>query len=312
MSDETRVDDVVERLVRLAESGPAIPADGAARIKTAVGPLWRKEVATRARFRRLVWSASALAAAAALTVAIRIIPRSEPSPLVPRAVARFENGPEIAAGSWIRTNENRTAIRLSGGQSLRVDRNTNVRLVSARVAELDRGAIYIDSGSVHTLPLEVRTRLGVVRDIGTQFEVRSEQSLTIRVREGRVSLSMGTEMLEVTGGGAVTVAPDGSRVTTTIPADAQEWEWVQSVAPPFAIEGRTVAEFLQWVERETGLSVGYESAAAEELARTAVLHGTLGDLHPAQASEVLLPTAGLRVTREGRVLKIDLIKGGRR
>jgi len=311
MSEHDRVDDVVERLVRLADSGPEIPADGAARIKTAVAPLWRTEVRERARRRRLLWGAGALAAAAIISFAIRVIPRADlTTPVVERTVARFERGGDIAAGSPVRTDSvSRAAIRLNGGQSLRLDLNTHVRLLSSRIVELDRGAVYVDSENPNTVPVEIRTRFGIVRDIGTQFEVRSEDSLTLRVREGTVSFSTGPETIEIPGGTSLAIARDGSRVSTAISPDAQEWKWVQTVAPAFAIEGRTVTALLEWVARETGTRVRYESADAEKMARTAVLHGTLGDLRPAQAPGVILPTAGLHATREGSVLKVGLFKG---
>lgn len=298
-------EDVVERLVRLADSGPPIPADGAARIKSAVAPLWRREVATRARRRQLVWSTGALAAAAAIAFTIRFIPSTEPTtPPVPRTVARFETGGGIVAGSPVRTDSvNRAAIRLSGGQSLRLDLNTDVRFLSSRIVELERGAVYVDSESPNAI--EIRTRFGVVREIGTQFEVRSGDSLTVRVREGTVSLSHRGETIEIRRGTSIAIAGDGTRVTSAISPDAREWEWVQIAAPAFAIEGRSVSTFLEWVARETGLRVRYENAEAEKLARTAVLHGTLGQLRPAQAPDVILPTAGLRVTREGSVLRIS-------
>lgn len=311
MSENDRVDDVVERLVRLADSGPEIPAHGAARIKTAIAPLWRTEVRARARRRRLLWGAGALAAAAIISFAIKVIPRAEPTtPLVQRTVARFESGGDIAAGSPVRTDSvRRAAIRLNGGQSLRLDLNTHVRLLSSRIVELDRGAVYVDSENPNTVPVEIRTPFGIIREIGTQFEVRSEGSLTLRVREGTVSFSTGRETIEIPQGTSLAIAGDGSRVTTPISPDAQEWNWVQTVAPTFAIEGRTVTALLEWVARETGTPVRYESADAEKMARSAILHGTLGDLRPAQAPEVILPTAGLRATREGSVLTVGLFKG---
>ncbi len=297
-------DDLVERLVRLADSGPEMPGHGAQRIKTAIGPLWQREVRARARHRRFLWGAAALAAAAAISFAVVMIPRNAPPPPEARTpLARIElvrgsivTTPGLSTGSWLHTDgESRAAIRLIRGQALRLDVNTRIRLLSGRVAELDRGAVYIDSDGGQ--PLEVRTTFGVVRDIGTQFEVRRERELIVRVRTGTVSLMTSTQPLEIRGGTSVTVAIDGSRKTNPIRADALEWEWTQRVAPPFAIEGRPVAALLDWVTREAGLSIRYQDGEAERMARITILHGSLGDLRPDQAPEVILPTAGLQAKR---------------
>src|SRR5512137_2132755 len=63
-------EDTVERLVRLASPGPAIPADGAARVKAVLRPQWRREVRARSVRRGVVWAGAGLAAAATLAVAV--------------------------------------------------------------------------------------------------------------------------------------------------------------------------------------------------------------------------------------------------
>ena len=282
----TENEELVERLVRLADGGPEIPADGAARIKSAVKPLWEQEVSSRASRRRLLWGAGALAAAAAVAIAVRLIPH--PQPDVP----------------LLRTDaERRFSLTMDGGQSLRLDFNTTARLLASDVVELERGAVYIDSERAPGV--EVRTRFGVIRDIGTQFEVRAGESLIVRVREGKVSFSDRSGSVVIDAGNAMTV-DRASRAMTRIAPDAAEWEWVQFLAPPFEIEGRPVVALLDWVKRETGLQVHYESPEAEKIARTAILHGSIEQLTPAEAAETILPTAGLRVTREGNTLKVGL------
>src|SRR2546427_815740 len=83
-------------------------------------------------------------------------------------------------------DDGRAALRLDAGPSVRLDAGSDLRLVSAHVLELRRGAVYVDTGarspngSAATAsgaegpasPIEIRTSLGRVRDVGTQFEVR--------------------------------------------------------------------------------------------------------------------------------------------
>ena len=54
---------------------------------------------------------------------------------------------------------------------------------------------------------------------------------------------------------------------------------VEATAPAAEVDGKTVHDFLLWVARETGLTVAYESAAAEEKARVGILRGNV-DLDP--------------------------------
>jgi hypothetical protein len=307
----------VEDLLRIADSGPEIPADGADRIKAAIRPQWRDRVRSRMR-KQWVWTG--VAAAAVAILAVGLVASGILGSLIPggtAAVAVVEllqgtvhvysptgqlqmlssvNGVEpLAEGSSIRTGgESRVALRLAGGHSLRLDVGTSVRLASADVAELGRGAIYIDSGEESAPPVEVRTAYGVVREIGTQFEVRSDdESLAVAVRDGAVSILGEGPELEVLRGTAVTIAADGLLQQSRVEASASHWDWVQQVAPPFDIEGRTVTTFMDWVAAETGFRVRYSSSELGEFARRTVLHATVAGLTPVQASEVVLASCGL-------------------
>ncbi len=313
-----RAPDLVERLVRLADAGPATPTDGVERVRAAIRPAWRAEVEARRRRRHLLWAGGGLAAAASLLIALSLVTRSglpaQPSarPVAtlaavvgsfellapvgaPVEVSSVERGREVLAGSWLRTGpEARAALALIGGQSLRVDVESRVRLVSATAIELDRGAVYVDSGGAERAGVEVRTSLGVARDIGTQFEVRRIQgTLTVRVREGKVSLAHADEQLQVTSGTELTIAANGPLQTRRSLPSGPEWGWAQAVAPPFEIEGRSAVAFLDWVSRETGLWVSFASPEVESLAAATTLHGSIAGLEPAEAVTVVLPGCGL-------------------
>src|SRR5262249_23175585 len=209
----------------------------------------------------------------------------------------------VVAGTQLRTGPgSRAALRLSGGESLRLDTGTEVRLVSAHLLELERGAIYIDSGGRHALPVEVQTRFGTVRDIGTRFEVRAEDALGVAVREGSVGVSTPREHFHVAAGYAATVSAAGSHDVRSL--DGTGGAWTTSIAPPFAIEGRTVAELLDWCARETGVAIRYADREVEQIAGSTRLHGAPVDTRPDDAAELILPTAGLGAVRRGGTLVV--------
>jgi ferric-dicitrate binding protein FerR (iron transport regulator) len=308
--------DLVERLIRLAEEGPQIPANGADRVRNAIRPIWLAEVRVRGRRRRLLWAGSGLAAAACLIMVFTLVSRTEQTqpPLgiarlatvigdleiltpngAPRRVDGQSLGQEVVAGSWLRTGSSaRAGLLLEGGESLRLDSETRIRLVSDRAVDLSRGAVYVDSEGAGHLGIEVRTAFGVAREVGTQFEVRTDgDALTVRVREGTIVLARDGEEITIRHGSELAVTAGGLPSTRSLESYADEWAWVQELAPPFVVEGRSVVAFLDWVSRETGLWVSFADAEVESLAGTTVLHGTIEGLSPAAAPSVVLPGCGL-------------------
>ena len=80
--------------------------------------------------------------------------------------------------------------------------------------------------------------------------------------------------------------------------------WVQEIAPTFRLEGRTLADFLVWVERETGWRVTWADPARGATATSVVLHGSGEELQPEQALAAVLPTCGLADRREGETVVV--------
>ncbi len=327
--------DLVERLVRAADRGPEIPPDGAQRVKNAIRAQWRQGVRQRARRRRL-WAGAAAAVAASVVLAVGLVPGlRRPAPVVATTAAvvdavlgeveimlpaggllRLEGGgPGVAvpSGSLIRTDPgSRAAFRLVGGQSLRLDFATSVFLENPAVVDLRAGGIYLSSDGARGEKFLVRTALGMVREIGTKFEVRGRGGpLVIKVRDGLVSLSSDGDELEIAQGTGVEIAPDGTILRSRISAYGSDWDWVQQVAPTFEIEGRTVMAFLEWVAEETGLQISYDNGEVERFTQETILHGRLNGLVPAAAPEVVLPTCGLVATRVGGLLMVEASQGSK-
>lgn len=327
---------LVDRLLNAAGPGPVIPEGGADRIKAAIRPSWRNEVATAARQRRRLW-AGGLAAAAAVIIAVVVVPRLHRGDLPieanaitlvvanggleitpPGSTVSFlgpdDSGSIIPDGSLVRTRQgHRAALRLTGGQSLRLDDDTVVRLDSELSISLDAGAVYISSSDGTGSGVEVRTALGTATEIGTQFEVRLEDgSLDVRVREGLVSLTRGAEEYEINHGIRFSVDAEGAVTTASITPWDPAWAWTQEVAPAFAIEGRSALAFLDWVSGETGLSVRFADAEVERAAATTLLHGTVEGLAPAETPAAVLPTCGLTADEEPGALLVRPIDSNTR
>ncbi len=319
---------IVEKLLHAAGPGPEIPEDGADRIKDQIRPVWREMVLGRSRQRGRLWMGG-IAAAAALIVAAIYLPLLQPeAPTEPRSAVvvtviqgTLEVTPpgsnvsfltskspdsEIPSGSLIRTaSDSRAALWLADQRSLRVDSNTELRLDSEASISLNSGAVYIDSDNREEAGIQIRTAFGTATDVGTQFEVRLEpDGMDVKVREGLVSLARGDEEYKITEGIVLSVGIDGGVSSASIAPFDPAWTWTQEIAPPFDIEGRRVLAFLDWVSRETGMTIRFADREVEQLAATTILHGAIEGLTPSQAPAVILPSCRLAVTEETGALLV--------
>ena len=328
----------------LEEAGPRPPLDEAdlERIRAAARAEWKERYAAgRARPGRRLWPWAA-AAAVLLGAAALLWMRRGPSPVstgTVAAVATVERvagevvwtgggsspvplasdavGRPIPEGAAIDTRgAGRLALRMAGGASVRLDAGTRARLASASLVELDRGAVYVDTGgpSAGHEPVAVRTDAGLFVSVGTQFEVRAPGGAVtmLKVREGRVRLERGTESVSTEAGQELVVRGDGTVERGKTAADGPEWEWIAAAAPMPEIEGAKVRTFLDWLARERGWRVEFADAETASLADSVVLHGSIAHLTPLEAPDVVLPSGGLGYSvSEGTlvVFVADKLKG---
>ncbi len=310
------------RLLTLAGPRQAAPVSVVAEVKRATYPAWQAKVrAVRTRRRRRTWM---LAAAASLVIAgalWRLAPRTLPDAEPPVRVATVEVtagavtagaasvtiGARLDAGSTLETDpRSHATLRLAGGASARLDAGSVLKLEAADALELERGAVYLDTGrGPGGASLAVSTRYGVARDVGTQFEVRLlEDALKIQVREGSVEIDVGEATHEAVAGSALTVAGGGAVTRETVPAHGPSWGWVLGTSPPFELEGRTLGEFLDWVTRETGWRTRFADPALESEVTGTAAHGSIAGVRPDLAPDVVLPSYGLRYRLEDGILVI--------
>jgi ferric-dicitrate binding protein FerR (iron transport regulator) len=314
-------DETVERLLRLAGPRETAAAERVARMRGPVHEAWRQSVRRRAQRRWFLYGGAGLAAAASLLLAVSLLrsgggdvtPVAETSPAAQlvaatgavRLTARsgaataddtLRVGQAVQTGASLRTGEGVLAtLSLAGGGEVRLDAGTAVTLQPNREITIERGAVYVDSGSDRgAAPLVLRTPVGLVRDIGTRFEVRIvEAGARVRVRDGAVRIERGTARDDAAAGTELVAHADGRIERRELARHGAEWDWVARAAPPFRVEGQTLAAFLDWVTREGGWTVRFADAALERASRTTVVHGSIEGLTPTEALDVVLPTCGM-------------------
>jgi len=308
-------DDPVLRLLRRAGARPAAPRERSDRVRAAVEARWRAEVHAGRR-RRLALSIAACAAAAALLVAVLGKGWRTPAPssigtgeTIATALRvdgsvrgpsgrALRAGDRMTAGGTIATGPGgRAALELAGGAMARLDSGTQIVVASGPGIRLDRGAIYVDTGAPPGRPgrVVVRTEMGEVRDIGTQFEVRLRDStLQVSVREGIARLTRADRQTEIGAGTRLLVASSAGMETTSLPAGGPDWDWVQAIAPGFDLEGKTLADYLGWLARETGWRVRFAEPSLARDKEGQILHGSIEGLRPGETPAAVLPTCGLR------------------
>jgi hypothetical protein len=217
--------------------------------------------------------------------------------------ARWEalpSGAQLDAGSRLRTSpDGGAAFVVLRDLVIRADGATEWIFDDAAQVRLAGGKLYVDTGSTGSAgrALQIVTPHGVVRHVGTQYEVRALSSeLRVRVREGRVQLEprAAGPPRETAAGEELLLMADGAVALRPFAADSPEWQWAEALAVPIDVDGGTAFEALQWVARETGRRLIFEDANAELLARNAIIHGSSAGLEPLQVLNVVMATsAGL-------------------
>lgn len=222
----------------------------------------------------------------------------------------------IYVGQSLRTeSESGISLRLAGGISLRVDEDSKLVMVDEQTVKLERGRLYVatepkgPAAGDRNSPaqrLEVVTERGAIRHLGTQYMVYfGSQALRVNVREGVVQVrspgDSGSVPVYVPDGQQLSIDAFGARQLSPGDTHGERWQWVESLGPGFALDGHTMAEFLEWVADETGYEIVYESEQARSVAEEAVLHGEV-DLPARDALEVVVKTSDLAAEfRDGAI-----------
>jgi ferric-dicitrate binding protein FerR (iron transport regulator) len=317
-------DDDLARLLQGAGERLHPDARVQAEVRAAVESEWRMLVAARERRRtRTVWAVAAGVSVAAfgLWLARPLFQSEQPVATLARMSGTVELKPDgsrdwtalrpgatVGAGDEIRTaGTGRAAFTLPSGIEVRLDRVT--RFVVERVdrARLEQGGLFVDTHDSPGHPsgdLVVLTESGSVRHVGTQYLARVEHGeLSVAVREGRVLVDAPAGPIAAAAGEQIVVTGDGV-ANHALSRDAAAWDWLGSIAPPFAIDGRPLSEFLEWAAHETGRRVVYETPDLEHQADGIVLRGSVAGLEPNDAIVAVGATTRLSIVVDDRRIEV--------
>jgi len=319
-----REDDAIARLLKDAGGRDQPEAALAASVRAAVESEWRGIVAARQRRHRLTTWAAVAGAAAAAAVIWLVLPLSGERPAVATlvtasGVVEYRDGPRadwlplaagtpISMGQAIRTTgSSLAALELASGVELRLDHASRLAFDERDLASLEQGAAYVDSGRAPAAlagGFALHTTAGTVRHLGTQYEARlAEDRLRVAIREGSVRIETPGGAVSGVAGEQLLIDQDGV-TRSDLPAHDPAWDWVGAVAPAFAIEGRTLTEFLRWAARETGRDVAYASADVEREAARIVLRGSIEGLRPDESIAAVSSTTGLDIGLDGGHIEV--------
>ena len=286
--------DNIGKLIKLAGARETVPEERFERVRRNVQAHWQ-DVLTgqhlekrRGRFYITAIAASLILVAGATFMLWNIVhvPTVNPLATVDRVLGtvQIQNEPAhkastVNADTPVITGENgRVALRMSGGQSLRIDTSSHVIVHSPNHISLQAGAIYIDTAlAAEEEPILVSTPLGSAQDIGTQFQVRLTGTLlVVGVRQGLVEVSQtGKPNLSINKGYYVELAGGGESRQHPLQTDAPDWAWIDTVAPEFDIQDATLAQYLKWYAQEYGVELVWADAESESLAASARLSGSI-------------------------------------
>jgi ferric-dicitrate binding protein FerR (iron transport regulator) len=307
----------IERVLKAAGRREPVPAAIERAAREHLRQEWRAVVAERQGARRRTTVLAMAASVAAAVVGLWLVASQSGTgagPVGTMAVAQNEvrvrggwlsgwepasAGLALESGQSLETGaDGRAGISLPGIASVRLDHGTRVRLAAADRLIIERGALYVDAGLERPgeSRLLVETPAGVVRHVGTQYEVRVDgPAVRLRVREGHVEWRSRSGAVENgRAGEQITIAANGDVARQATPSYGETWEWIGSTTPAIAIEGRPLAQFLAWAGRELGREVVFATPDVRREAASILVHGSVDGLTPREALDAVLATTSVR------------------
>ena len=225
---------------------------------------------------------------------------------------------DLAPGGLLRTGrDSGVRLHLADGTDLRLDSESTLEwLENPSRGSLDRPSVRLSSGALYFRsppsdgqPLGVATPFGDLINAGTEYELRLDaRGLELAVAEGsvRVRPSTGGD-LRVRAGEHVRVHSDGTLGTPrALETDRTRLDWTLQLGRMFAVDGRTIEDFVRWVAEERGLEVRW---LIDEGARTTRLRGDLIWQDPRAALVPTLRMAGLEARIDKRLLIVGVPSG---
>jgi ferric-dicitrate binding protein FerR (iron transport regulator) len=221
--------------------------------------------------------------------------------------SQLADGGTIAAGSTLRVGaDGGVLLRLSPELTVRLAANSRASFTAADELELTQGRVFVDATPGARAPLRVRTPHGEVTHLGTQYLVRTgADEIEIAVREGRAQLTAAGAARVAEAGQWLRLRAGAEPVVGQIALPDARFEWIEKLPTEFRLEGATLAGFLAWFQRETGLTAVYSGSVDAGQSAEVQLKGSIDDLEPLEALSYVLATADLAWHREGAKVVIE-------
>ncbi len=216
-------------------------------------------------------------------------------------------GAELRAGQRFEARGD-TLLNLRGGGNLRLAHGSSFEVLASDAVRLERGEIYVDipPGSREARSFVAVTEAGEFRHLGTQFALSVDDGATrLRVREGRVQWqSAGAESM-VDAGTEVMIDRNHAVTRRAVESAGSHWSWAESMTPEIEIEDRPLAEFLDWVARETGRRLVIADDATRQQVQTIRMHGNVRGLEPLMALEAVIASTSLRLDLPAGMIRVS-------
>lgn len=221
----------------------------------------------------------------------------------------LNSGNQLNVNDVVTTSKKSGAsFELSSGHDLRLGASTKIRVGKGQFF-LEQGRVYVDSGaSGVSEALAIRTRIGTMREFGTQYIVSSsDDAVEVRVREGLVEFHQISGAIDsVEPGVSLRVNSDGSIVREEIPLFGASWGWISVLSPTLDLKGMTLSRFFDWSSRENGWEFEFANQDLEFQASTIRLQGLIKNMTGEEALTSVLTTVGWYYEVSGGMIYVDL------
>jgi FecR-like protein len=318
----SEVDD--EKILRGNLQVPALSPEALARIRRATEAEWRAQVGGTPR--RLWMPRAAVAAGAVLVLLgawqfwMRGADVREPLANLVRAegsgvveLHTLWRDTMVGVGTVLRSGGDFEArggslLALRGGGNVRFAPDSKFEVISANSLRLERGEMYVDipPGAHADASFVALTTAGEFRHVGTQFAIAVVDGATrLRVREGHVQWSAPGGASTVPAGTEMLIDRDRQVTRTVVDSAGPHWSWTETMAPEIDIENRPLAEFLEWVARETGRKLVITDERTRLQLGTIRTHGSVRGLPPMKALEAVMASTSLRFDLPAGTIRVS-------
>jgi ferric-dicitrate binding protein FerR (iron transport regulator) len=199
-------------------------------------------------------------------------------------------------------------LALRGGGNLRLAPDSELEVLSANSVRLQRGELYVDipPGAHADAGFVAVTGAGEFRHVGTQFALAVIDGATrLRVREGSVEWAAARGQSTVDAGTEMLIDRDQRVTRRPLEPASDAWSWISAMAPEVDIEGRPLAEFLEWVARETGRNLLITDEGTRRQIATIRMHGSVRGLDPLQALNAVMASTSLRFELPAGAIRVS-------